>query len=102
MEDLDSIVEARIVREVPMAQKTLPSAALGTDGGGDIVHEGGTGVDGVRAYEGMFTFDLELLESPESIVFGSRVYVRFVHEKATIGYRLRRMMRQLFLKQFRM
>ena len=98
VEDLQTTLNARIVRELPMALSILPSAALSTYGGGNIVFEADS--KGPRAMEGLFNFELETFTMPDSLLVGSRVYVRFDHGDASIGFRLKRVMRQLFLRQF--
>ena len=99
VEDLHNVVEARIVREVPMAQTVLPSAALSTDGGGDIVFAGD--VEAPRTFEGMFNFDLALSDTRGAGFVGTRVYVRFDHGTAAPGLRLARQLRQVFLTHFK-
>ena len=99
VEDLRNVVEARIVREVPMAQTMLPSAALGTDGGGEIVFAGDVGTP--RTFEGMFNFDLALSDARKAGFVGTRVYVRFDHGKVALGPRFVRELRQVFLTHFR-
>ncbi len=92
---------SKIVRSVPKAGKQLPSAALGTEGGGTIVLDP-TVRDGVTALDPHFEFELEL-ELPDSfknLPVGQRVYVRFDHGSEPVAFRLARSLRQLFLSQF--
>ena len=98
IEDMDTVLAARVVREVPMARKLLPSPALSTQGGGQIVSEGGAGAQ--QAFEGMFNFDLALSEMPDTAFIGTRAYVRFDHGRATLAFRIGREVRQLFLRRF--
>jgi putative peptide zinc metalloprotease protein len=89
----------RVVREVPTATRQLPSEALATTGGGpfeldptDDKHE--------RALEVVFQLDVKLPEGMQAQRIGERVYVRFSHEDRSIGWRVARSARQLFLKRF--
>lgn len=98
-EDLEKVVDAWVIREAPMAQQVLPSAALGTQGGGDIISQS-TDEENSRAFESLFQFDLGLAASPEEVFVGSRVYVLFEHEPEPLAFRFARSVRQLFLRQF--
>ena len=98
IEDMDTIENAHMVREVPMAQTLLPSLALSTYGGGHIVSEGDAGAQ--QAFEGMFSFDLALSEARDNVFIGTRAYVRFDHGRATLAFQIGREMRQLFLRRF--
>lgn len=90
---------SNIVRSVPAANNTLPSAALGTKGGGSIVvdptYEGGT-----MALEKFFEFDIFLPKVHPAPYSGSRIYVSFVHESEPLSQQWYRSIRQLFLKRF--
>ncbi len=90
---------SKIVRSVPAANNTLPSAALGTKGGGSIVvdpiYEGGT-----TALEKFFEFDILLPKIHPAPYSGSRVYVSFVHESEPLSQQWSRSIKQLFLKRF--
>ena len=90
-------IEARIVRQVPGAIDSLPSAALGARGGGpfavDPQDESGT-----RPLESVFEFELAL---PVEIArLGGRTYVRFEHGSEPLGQQWFRRLRQLFLRRF--
>ena len=98
VENVVSTVDARIVREIPMAQVRLPSAALSTYGGGDIVSEADS--EGPRAMEGLFNFELKTADVPDLLLVGTRVYIRFDHGTASLAFRVKRAIRQLFLRQF--
>ena len=98
VEDMDTIEYARVVREVPMAQTRLPSVALSTYGGGEIVSEGDA--EAQQAFEGMFNFDLALSEARDTVFIGTRAYVRFDHGRATLAFQIGREVRQLFLRHF--
>ncbi len=97
VETADRVVAARIIREVPLARAELPSLALGTAGGGDIVLDPQSPE---RALESLFHFEVALADTAERTFIGSRVYVRFEHGTRPLALRLARTLRQLFLSQF--
>jgi putative peptide zinc metalloprotease protein len=89
----------RALREIPTATRQLPSEALATIGGGpfeldpaDDKHQ--------RALEVVFQLDVKLPEGTPVQRIGERVYVRFSHEDRSLGWRIARSARQLFLKRF--
>ena len=98
VEDPNTIFESRIVHAEPMAQRLLPSPALATSGGGDIVVDP-TGEEEAQALEGMFSFDLELSGAPGEHYVGSRVHALFDHGSAPPASLLFRAARQLFLSR---
>jgi putative peptide zinc metalloprotease protein len=91
---------AHLARSVPAAAHQLPSAVLGTRGGGP------TAVDprdekGLATLESVFEFELDLpLEVPHEWL-GSRLYVRFEHPAEPVGLRMARAVRRAFLSHFR-
>lgn len=87
------------MRAVPAGTHRLPSASLGTQGGGRIA------VDvrdehGVTAVDPVFHFDLELPPDTTAYFPGARVQVRFEHAAEPLGPRWYRMLRQLLLAHF--
>jgi putative peptide zinc metalloprotease protein len=89
----------RVVREVPTATRQLPSVALATLGGGpfeldptDEKHE--------RSLEVVFQLDVKLPAGMRAQRIGERVYVRFGHKDRSLGWRIARSARQLFLRRF--
>lgn len=96
---LDETYDARIVQEVPGADRTLPSAALGVGGGGTIAVDP-EDETGRTTLEDVFHFELSLPEGLALRRFGQRVYVRFNHGWEPIGYRWARAVRRLFLSRF--
>jgi putative peptide zinc metalloprotease protein len=82
-ERLGAIVPAFVQREVPEAEEFLPSAILGSFGGGtfaiDPSEESGT-----KTFERTFQFDLELREPLEQVYVGGRVFVRFDHGRRSV------------------
>lgn len=95
--DLATSIPARIVREVPAADRALPSLALSTEAGGDVVLDPSAGEG--QALESLFQFDVAL-DDPQAIQrVGERVYVRFDHGREPLAGRLYRSARQLFLSR---
>jgi putative peptide zinc metalloprotease protein len=89
-------LNAVLVREVPAATKELPSAALGDRGGGSFATDP-SDKDGLRLLEPVVLLDLQLPESQLTRV-GARAWVRFDHGSTTLGKRLHRRIKQVFLK----
>lgn len=86
------------VREVPAGSDKLPSAALGSVGGG------ATAVDprddhGMTTLNRVFQFDLQLATPVADAGFGGRAYVRFDHDWEPLGPQLWRRARQLLLSR---
>jgi putative peptide zinc metalloprotease protein len=84
IDHLDSAMDLRMVREVPAGKDKLPSAALGTTGGG------ATAVDprdeqGVTALSRGFQVELESNGPIPEAGFGGRALVRFDHDWEPLG-----------------
>ena len=92
-------LKAVIERIVPAADLNLPSAALGTAGGG-VVPVDPTDPDRLRALESHFQLDLSLPEKVKDPHIGGRVYVRFEHGSMPLAMQWYRSLRQLFLRKF--
>ncbi len=92
-------LKAEIKRIVPAADLNLPSAALGTAGGG-IVPVDPTDPDGLRALESLFQLDLTLPQAVQNPHIGSRVYVRIEHGTMPLVMQWYRSLRQLFIRKF--
>ena len=92
-------LKAQIKRIVPAAGLELPSAALGTAGGG-VVPVDTTDPDGLRALESLFQLDLSLPQEVKDPHIGGRVYVRFEHGSMPLALQWYRSLRQLFLRKF--
>jgi putative peptide zinc metalloprotease protein len=92
-------LKAVIERVVPAADLNLPSAALGTAGGG-VVPVDPTDPDRLRALESHFQLDLSLPEKVKDPHIGGRVYVRFEHGSMPLAMQWYRSLRQLFLRKF--
>jgi putative peptide zinc metalloprotease protein len=91
--------KAQVKRAVPSASRELPSAALGTVGGGEAVVDP-RDAKGLATLQSMFEFELELPREVPHDYLGSRVYVRFEHGAEPVGWRLWRTVRRAFLSQF--
>jgi putative peptide zinc metalloprotease protein len=98
-QDMATIWTARLVREVPMAGKDLPSPALGQSGGGAIAMDPRDD-KGMKSLESVFEFELALPEKVPAEFIGSRVHVRFEHPPEPIGIRFWQALRRLFLSHF--
>lgn len=95
----DIVTEGKIVRQSPAGTEYLPSRALSTDGGGQISTDP-RDQKGTKTLQRMFQFDIELKDSPDSVYFGERVYVRFSHEMEPLARQWYRSIRLLFLSRF--
>ena len=92
-------VPARIRREVPGAAAQLPTAALGSAGGGPIAVDP-RDKQGVSTLKQVFQLELTLPGAVRSEYLGSRVYVRFNHGFEPVGVQMYRAFRRLLLRQF--
>ena len=91
---------ADFARQVPEATDKLPSAVLGTVGGGSLAVDP-TKENSMTLLEKQFQLELEIQEpgDPIQVGIGRRVYIRFDHEFETLGNQFYRGLRQLFLRQ---
>jgi len=90
---------AQLLREVPAATDQLPSRTLSQEGGGEIAIDP-RDMQGIKAFQKVFLFDI-VLPPPEGVYnVGGRVYVRFDHGREPLVYRWYRLIRQLFLRRF--
>jgi putative peptide zinc metalloprotease protein len=90
---------ASVRREVPAASDELPSAALGTRGGGQLPVDP-QDEEGTRTLDTVFHFDLDLPPDIPVTNVGGRVHVRFDHGTEPLARQWYRSLRQLFLRQF--
>jgi putative peptide zinc metalloprotease protein len=91
--------EAELRRAVPGGTQRLPTAALGTAGGGSIAVDPRDN-SGLLTLERVFEFEVVLPEEAPTRFLGNRMYVRFDHGFEPIGLQLYRSLRQLLLRQF--
>lgn len=93
---LHEVWPATLLRGVPAASRQLPSAVLGSQGGGQLVTDP-QDQQGLRTLESVFEFELQLsFEVPHDFL-GSRVHVRFEHPAEPIALRAWRALRRTFL-----
>ena len=97
-ERLDESLPAVVKRVVPGASERLPTAALGSVGGGRFAVDPRDS-QGTMAVERLFQIDLELPADARVLNVGGRAYVRFDHGRAPLALQWYRHMRQLFLSR---
>ncbi|MBI9087388.1 MAG: HlyD family secretion protein [Desulfobacterales bacterium] len=90
---------AEIKRILPAATLNLPSAALGTSGGGDVPMDP-TDPEGLRTLETHFQLDISLPGELKPPHIGGRVFVRIEHGTMPLAMQWYRSLRQLFLRKF--
>jgi putative peptide zinc metalloprotease protein len=90
---------AQLTRSVPAAARQLPSAVLGSKGGG-LTTVDPRDEKGLSTIESVFEFELALPTEVPHEWLGSRVHVRFEHEPEPVGQRLVRAVRRAFLSYF--
>ena len=90
---------ASMVRGVPGAVRQLPSAVLGSRGGGEAVLDPRDD-KGLTTLESLFEFELRLPDGVPDHYLGSRVHVRFTHAAEPVGWRGLRALRRAFLSHF--
>ena len=98
-QDLGQPWAAHLIREVPRAGRELPSAALGSQGGGQLALDPRDD-KGLTALQSVFEFELGLPVELATPYIGSRVHVRFEHPPEPLAQRLWRGLRRLFLSHF--
>ena len=91
-------IDVESLREVPAGNDKLPSAALGSTGGGALMVDP-KDTHGTTALNRVFQFDLRLAEPAMHAGFGGRAYVRFDHDWEPLGPQLWRRARQLLLSR---
>jgi putative peptide zinc metalloprotease protein len=94
-----SPISARVRREVPGASLQLPTAALGTSGGGPIAVDPRDS-KGLTALRQVFQLELTVPAEMRTEYLGARVYVRFNHGWEPAGFQIYRAFRRLLLRQF--
>ncbi len=92
-------IPARIRREVPGASSQVPTAALGTAGGGPIAVDP-RDKQGLATLRQVFQLELALPAEVRSDYLGARVFVRFEHAAEPVGLQIYRAFRRLLLRQF--
>lgn len=92
-------IPATIQREVPGASSKLPTAALGSGGGGAIAVDP-RDKQGLTTMRQVFQLDLLLPAGVRSEYLGARVFVRFNLGYEPAGIQMYRSFRRLLLRQF--
>jgi len=98
-EHVPHTIRASLKRVVPSATDQLPTAALGTQGGGAVAVDP-SDREGRKAMQRVFQVDVELPRGERAPRVGGRAYVRFDHGWAPLGVQWYRRARQLFLARF--
>jgi putative peptide zinc metalloprotease protein len=98
-EKVEQTLPAEVNREVPAATDQLPSRTLSQQGGGEIAIDP-RDMLGVKTFQKVFLFDIELPKQVSLYHVGGRVYVRFDHGWEPLIWRWYRSVRQLFLRRF--
>jgi putative peptide zinc metalloprotease protein len=91
--------QVEIRRQVPGGSFSLPTAALGTLGGGQIPVDPSDS-NGRKTLERVFEYEIGLPQNIRSTYLGNRVHVRFDLGYEAVGFQLYRELRQLFLRRF--
>jgi len=92
------VIPATITRWAPEATNKLPSAALATSNGGQIMVD--PAKEELETLEKVFHIDLEFTPGNQMTEIGQRVYVRFDHGAEPIAQQVYRRLLQVFLRQF--
>ena len=98
-ERLTDVIGGVMRRVVPGASEQLPTTALGSEGGGQIVVDP-RDPKGVTATQKVFQVDVELPTSSSRLNVGGRAYVRFDHGWEPLAVQWYLAVRQLFLSRF--
>jgi putative peptide zinc metalloprotease protein len=89
--------EASLLRQVPAATRRLPSAALGSVGGGSLAVDP-EDTEGRLAAEEVYLIDLVLKASDIPALVGLRAHVLFSHGTTVLADVLKRKLRLLFMR----
>ena len=90
---------ANVTREIHGGTNQLPTAALGTMGGGPFATDPGD-QNGRTTLERIFEIEIDLPPEGRTEYLGARMYVRFDHGYEPLGIQAWRSLRQLFLRRF--
>jgi putative peptide zinc metalloprotease protein len=96
--NLGKAMPAEILRQVPAATDRLPSAALGTAGGGRLPVDPSDS-EGLRTLDAVFQLDVAIPQGLAPRRIGERAYVRFEHGAEPVGLRAWSALRRLLLRQ---
>ena len=90
---------AEILRQAPEATNRLPSAALATTGGGQLIVTPDS-ENQMESQEKVFLVDLKPDFQGRKIPLGTHAYVRVNHGSEALASQWYRRLRQVFLRQF--
>ncbi len=99
---LHTVLDARVIRDVPAASRELPSLVLSLEGGGRIGLDPESRNNGqLQSLEPLFLLELDL-DSAEAYpqALGGRVHVRFQHPDEPFANQAYRVLRDQFLRRF--
>ncbi len=99
VDKIDAIYPGFIQRQTPNVSDRLPSLALGTPGGGDVVIDP-RDPKNPKALIKLLHLELGFRTALSVSQVGGRVYARFDHGNEPLASRLYRDLRQLFLRRF--
>jgi len=99
VDKIDAIYPGYVQREIPIVSDRLPSLALGTPGGGDVVIDP-RDPKNPKALTKLLQLELGFRKALSVSEMGGRVYARFNHGNEPLAFRLYREVRQLFLRRF--
>jgi putative peptide zinc metalloprotease protein len=98
--DIGTLYEGSIVREVPAGETQLPSPVFSLDGGGAFATMPSEN-NQLQTVSGIFQFDIALNSSaPAQLPYGLRAFVRLDYKSMPLGFQLLRQVRILFLSVF--
>src|SRR4051812_22578785 len=98
IERRDRIDRAKVTRIVPAASDQLPSAALGSQGGGQLALDP-SDKEGRKVVQRFFQVDVELPAEQHRVHVGGRAYIRFDLGWEPLGFQWYRNAWQLFLSR---
>jgi putative peptide zinc metalloprotease protein len=99
VDKIDVIYPGYVQREIPIVSDRLPSLALGTPGGGEVVIDP-RDPKNPKALTKLLQLELGFRKALWVSEMGGRVYARFDHGNEPLAFRLYRDLRQLFLRRF--
>ncbi len=92
------VVDGELLNEVPEASDRLPSAALGSLGGGHIAVDA-RDTSGRKTLQNVFSFDISIPHVEAAKFMGSRALVRFEHPPVPIALRVYDTVRRLVMNR---
>ncbi len=96
--NINIVLEANVLRDMPQASYRLPSKVLSSAGGGAIATDP-QDKEGLTSLEKLFQYELQLPLPMSAAHIGTRVHVLFDHGAEPLAQQWYRRLRQLFLRQ---